>query len=86
MVVGIACVSDTDQLLIVTQGGQVIRMTTDMRPIGRDTQGVRLIDLSEGDRVVSIATLMQLEDPAEVAETPEAPETPAGSEDPASEE
>ena len=66
MVVGIACVSDTDQLLIVTQGGQVIRMTTDMRPIGRDTQGVRLIDLSEGDSVVSIATLAEPEGDGDV--------------------
>ena len=80
MVVGIACVSDTDQLLMVTQGGQVIRMTTDMRPIGRDTQGVRLIDLSEGDSVVSIATLREPEadgtDEPEGSETPETPEVP----------
>ncbi|MEI6243446.1 MAG: DNA gyrase C-terminal beta-propeller domain-containing protein, partial [Acidobacteriota bacterium] len=83
LVVGIACVSDTDQLLLVTQGGQVIRMTTDMRPIGRDTQGVRLIDLSEGDSVVSIATMSEpegdtTEEPegGEGPETPEVPETP----------
>lgn len=79
LVVGIACVSDTDQLLLVTQGGQVIRMTTDMRPIGRDTQGVRLIDLAEGDSVVSIATLSEPEgevaEEPEVGETPDAPET-----------
>ncbi|MBK9243106.1 MAG: DNA gyrase subunit A [Acidobacteria bacterium] len=87
LVVGIACVTDQDDLLMVTEQGQIIRMpTSGMRAIGRNTQGVRLIDLADGDRVVSIATLMQLEDPAEVAETPEAPETPAGSEDPASEE
>ncbi len=55
-VVGIACVSDRDELLIVTEQGQIIRMTAgDLRPIGRDTQGVRLMDLAEGDRVVSIA-------------------------------
>jgi len=83
LVVGIACVTDQDDLLMVTEQGQIIRMpTSGMRAIGRNTQGVRLIDLAEGDRVVSIATLMQLEDPAE---TPETPET-AGSEDPASEE
>ena len=77
MVVGIACVIDTDQLLMVTQGGQVIRMTTDMRPIGRDTQGVRLIDLADGDSVVSIATLSEPEGEAsDVAESPDAGETP----------
>jgi len=61
-VVGIASVTETDQLLLVTSGGQVIRMHTgDMRPIGRDTQGVRLIDLAEGDSVVSIAAFTEPE-------------------------
>ena len=36
----------------------------DLRPIGRDTQGVRLMDLAEGDRLVSIATLRELEETA----------------------
>jgi DNA gyrase subunit A len=62
-VVGIACVSDRDQLLIVTEQGQIIRMAAgDLRPIGRDTQGVRLMDLAEGDRVVSIAALTEPDD------------------------
>ena len=60
LVIGIACVTDRDELLIVTEQGQIIRMKAgDLRPIGRDTQGVRLIDLAEGDRVVSIATLTE---------------------------
>ena len=72
-VVGISCVSDGDQLLLVTSGGQVIRMNTaDMRPIGRDTQGVRLIDLAEEDSVVSIASLSE----PEGDEASDAPETP----------
>ena len=84
VVVGIACVTETDQLLLVTEAGQVIRMTTDMRPIGRDTQGVRLIDLAEGDRVVSIAALSEPEtdgdpsaEPGEPDEPPTTPDTPA---------
>jgi DNA gyrase subunit A len=61
-VVGIACVNDNDELLLVTEQGQIIRMRVhDLRPIGRDTQGVRLMDLAEGDRIVSIATLHDLE-------------------------
>jgi DNA gyrase subunit A len=70
-VVGIASVTAEDQVLLVTSGGQVIRMNTgDMRPIGRDTQGVRLIDLAEGDKVVSIASLSEPEGEAE-SEEPE---------------
>ncbi len=66
-VAGIACVTDQDDLLMVTEQGQIIRMpTSGLRAIGRNTQGVRLIDLADDDRVVSIATLMQLEDSAGV--------------------
>ena len=62
LVVGIACVTDEHELLMVTEQGQIIRMpTTGLRPIGRDTQGVRLIDLADDDRVVSIATLLDIE-------------------------
>jgi DNA gyrase subunit A len=73
-VVGIACVSDGDQVLLVTGGGQVIRMNvnpTDMRPMGRDTQGVRLINLAEDDNVVSIAALNEPEPDAESESEPE---------------
>src|SRR4029079_14625969 len=64
-VVGIACVTDRHELFLVTEQGQIIRMKAgDLRPIGRDTQGVRLMDLAEGDRLVSIATLVEPEDPA----------------------
>ena len=75
--IGEACavgVSAGDQLLLVTSGGQVIRMNTaDMRPIGRDTQGVRLIDLAEGDSVVSIASLGEPESEDEAAEAEQEP-------------
>ena len=78
LVVGIACVTDQDDLLLVTEQGQIIRMpASGLRAIGRNTQGVRLIDLAEGDRVVSIATLMQLEDVAEAPGTPQTPPEPA---------
>jgi DNA gyrase subunit A len=62
-VVGIACVTHAHELLMVTEQGQIIRMHAgDLRPIGRDTQGVRLMDLADGDRLVSIATLTEPED------------------------
>jgi DNA gyrase subunit A len=60
LVIGIGCVTDRDELLLVTSQGQIIRMKAgDLRPIGRDTQGVRLMDLAEGDKLVSIATLRE---------------------------
>jgi DNA gyrase subunit A len=63
LVVGIENVTDQDELLLVTEQGQIIRMKAgDLRPIGRDTQGVRLMDLAEGDRLVSVAALTEPED------------------------
>ncbi len=47
---------EDEQLLLVTEGGILIRMNvSEIRRIGRATQGVRLIRLDEGDRVVSVA-------------------------------
>jgi DNA gyrase subunit A len=61
-VIALACVTDRHELLLVTEQGQIIRMKAgDLRPIGRDTQGVRLMDLGEADRLVSIATLSEPE-------------------------
>jgi len=61
-VVGISSVTDRHELFLVTEQGQIIRMKAgDLRPIGRDTQGVRLMDLAEGDKLVSVATLVEPE-------------------------
>jgi DNA gyrase subunit A len=57
-VVAVAKVNDQDEVMITTTGGILIRMrVADMRPIGRNTQGVRLIRLDEGDTVSSLAKI-----------------------------
>ena len=62
-VVALTCVTDRHEVFLVTEQGQIIRMrAADLRPIGRDTQGVKLMDLAEGDRVVSLALLLEPED------------------------
>jgi len=59
-VVGVAYVQAGDELLLITQQGMILRMpTNDVRAIGRATQGVKLIDIEEADRVVSIAKLAE---------------------------
>src|SRR5438034_6690720 len=66
LVVGIAYVQEGDELLLITQQGMILRMpTNDVRSIGRATQGVKLIDIEEGDRVVSIARLVEKEEEEE---------------------
>ena len=59
-VVGVQQVVDEDQLMLITDGGKIIRLrVADIRVIGRNTQGVRLIDLDNGERVVSLARLVE---------------------------
>ena len=59
-VAGVACVDNDDEVLLITQQGKVLRMVArDARPIGRTTQGVRLIGISDDDRVVSVARLVE---------------------------
>jgi DNA gyrase subunit A len=65
-VVGVQQVTQDDQLMLVTNAGKIIRMRIkDIRVIGRNTQGVRLIELEEGERVVSLARLAEKEEEEE---------------------
>jgi len=68
-VVGGQQVTEDDQLMLVTNKGKIIRLRIkDIRVIGRNTQGVRLIDLEEGERVVSLARLAEKEEDDEEEE------------------
>jgi DNA gyrase subunit A len=53
-------VTDQDQLMIITGHGKIIRLrVADISIIGRNTQGVKLIDLAEGEKVVGVAKVME---------------------------
>ncbi|MFP4088068.1 MAG: DNA gyrase subunit A [Desulfobacteraceae bacterium] len=53
-------VTDQDQLMIITEHGKIIRLrVVDISVIGRNTQGVRLINLGEGEKVVGVAKFME---------------------------
>lgn len=55
-VVGVKHVHGEDELMLMTKQGKILRtLTWSIRAIGRATQGVRLIEIGEDDRVVSIA-------------------------------
>jgi DNA gyrase subunit A len=76
-VIGIAQVSDDDELMLITQQGKILRMASkDIRTIGRATQGVRLIDIEGDDRAVSIARLAERDEDDVVPESQDAPEAP----------
>jgi DNA gyrase subunit A len=62
-VVGVQQVTEDDQLMLISNRGKIIRLRIkDIRIIGRNTQGVRLIELEEGERVVSLARLAEKEE------------------------
>jgi DNA gyrase subunit A len=53
-------VTDPDQLMIITEQGKIIRLkVADISVIGRNTQGVKLIDLAEGETVVAVAKVIE---------------------------
>lgn len=65
-VVGIAQVRDEDELMITTNIGKIIRIAMKgVSVIGRNTQGVRLIDVEKEERVTGIAPIAEKEEEGE---------------------
>ncbi len=59
-VVGVQQVGESDQLLVITSNGNIVRMRiNEISLIGRNTQGVRLVGIGEGNQVVSIEKLVE---------------------------
>lgn len=80
-VVGARLVHDDDELMLITNLGQIIRMRVDgISIIGRNTQGVRLMTMDEEELVVSLARLIP-EDEEEELEGEEGLEGASDSED-----
>ncbi len=72
-VVGALTVRDNDEIMLITTGGQMVRIfVKDIREAGRNTQGVKLIDLGSGDKLQAIAPVIseQQEDAAVAGEEP----------------
>ena len=61
-VVGVKSITDEDELMIISNKGKIIRLRAADIPVqGRSTQGVRLITIEEGERVVAVAKLAEKE-------------------------
>ncbi|WP_019626184.1 DNA gyrase subunit A [Thioalkalivibrio sp. ALJT] len=76
--VGASRVLEDDEVMLITNGGTLVRTPVEQIPlIGRNTQGVRLIRLDEGENLVELARVAQLQgedDPenADMSEDPDA--------------
>ena len=64
-----------DQLMVITNGGQVIRTrVSEIRETGRNTQGVRVIRLRDGEQVVDVEPVAEGEEDEELEVPEESPE------------
>jgi DNA gyrase subunit A len=62
LVVGSLTVSDEDDMMLITEGGQMVRTgVKDIRETGRNTMGVKLINLDRGDKLHAIAPVISEE-------------------------
>jgi len=58
-VVGALTVKDHDEIMLITTGGQMVRTgVKDIREAGRNTMGVKLVNLDEGDKLQAIAPVI----------------------------
>jgi DNA gyrase subunit A len=70
-VVGALTVKDADEIMLITVAGQMVRTrVSDIREAGRNTQGVKLIDLDGQDKLQGIAPVIS-EEKEEVSEEPD---------------
>ncbi len=65
-VVGALTVRDADEIMLITAGGQMVRIPVQgIREAGRNTMGVKLVNLAEGDKLQAIAPVISEENAAE---------------------
>ncbi len=70
-----------DELMVITRGGVIIRLpVNDIRVIGRNTQGVKMINLDEGDTVQDVARVVNEEEGGEEEPTVDVEPVGAGEE------
>lgn len=82
--IAIKNVNDNNDLVIINKSGIMIRMkVSELRQMGRNTQGVRLINLEKkGDVIASVCKVASAPDEADEEETPELPaDTPTPTEE-----
>jgi DNA gyrase subunit A len=82
LLIGTKAVTDKDDLMVITNKGQTIRIHLDeIRAMGRNTQGVRVINTNEGEKVVAIEHLAE-KDEEESGSDSAASSAPAAPQDP----
>jgi DNA gyrase subunit A len=66
VVVGAKLVQDNDEIMLITTGGVLIRTrVSEIRELGRATQGVTLINLDEGEKLAGLEKVVEAEEDTE---------------------
>ncbi len=67
--VGAELVDDDDEVMLITDGGTLVRIrVSDVSVMGRDTQGVKVINVSEGERLIGIERIASIDSDEETEE------------------
>ena len=62
-VIGALSVHEADEVMLITTGGQMVRLrVSEIRETSRNAQGVKLINLIEGEKLQDIAPVVSQED------------------------
>ncbi len=70
-VVGAVLVGDDDEIMLITNGGTLVRTrVAEVSVVGRNTQGVRLIKLDKGERLVGLERIVDLDNGGEESSAP----------------
>ena len=85
-VVAVRCVKSGDSLMFISRDGLIVRVAADgISRIGRNTQGVRVVNLRDGDKLVNAASIAESDDDEDATSgveiPPDGPDSP--SEEPA---
>jgi DNA gyrase subunit A len=76
--VGTQQITDQDEVMLITDRGKIIRLRCgEIRLSSRNTQGVKLIELESGERVMAVARLAEREEEGNGQETENVPEEPS---------
>jgi DNA gyrase subunit A len=70
LAVGAVSVKDEDEIMLISDGGTLIRTAvTGVSVMGRNTQGVRLVSLNEGETLAGLETIVETGDEDEASAT-----------------
>jgi DNA gyrase subunit A len=74
---GALSVRDSDEVMLLTAKGQSVRTRVkEIRETGRGAKGVKLVDLAEGDKLLSIARVVEIDSEEDQSEDEPAPKSP----------